>query len=350
MAKEFVATKVEGKGVLILSEMAGAAKEMSEAIIINPNDKESVAKALKEALMLGDEEKTQRIKKLQERLKRYNVERWTNDFIDNLSLIKNLQRELHTKRLTLDIKKQLIDDFQKSGKRLIILDYDGTLISFSDTPEKAKPDNEILGILDKLAQKPENEVVIISGRDREMLERWFGRFKLGLVAEHGAWIKEKGEAWRVIEPLKNDWKEDIRSILELHVDRTPGSFIEEKSFSLVWHYRKADPELGFIRAKELVDTLSHHIADTDLGVLEGNKVIEIKNVGINKGRSILNWIVKRKWDFFLAAGDDITDEDTFKSLPQSAYSIKIGVGASHAKFNLGSPTELRLILKALIKY
>ncbi|MDL1956815.1 MAG: bifunctional alpha,alpha-trehalose-phosphate synthase (UDP-forming)/trehalose-phosphatase [Candidatus Desulfofervidus auxilii] len=345
IAKEFVATKSDQTGVLILSEMAGAAKELGEAIIINPNNKEEMLNALKEALTMTEEEQKERNKIMQKRLKRYNVVKWANDFIDRLCYIKKMQQELCIRKLTSKIRKRLINDYLKSNKRLILLDYDGTLVPLVEKPENAKPDSELIVILKNLVQESKNEVVIISGRDKNTLEKWFGSLNLGLIAEHGVWIKDK--KWEMIEPLKNDWKEQIKPILELYVDRTPGSFIEEKEFSLVWHYRKSDPELAEIRARELKDALLHLTANLKLEVLEGSKVIEIKDAGINKGRAALRWIQKEKWDFILAIGDDRTDEDVFAVLPKSAYSIKVGLSASQAKFNVDSQEDIRKLLREL---
>ncbi len=93
----------------------------------------------------------------------------------------------------------------------------------------------------------------------------------------------------------------------------------------------------------------HFAASRELGLLEGSKVIEIKNIGINKGQAIRHWIPEKKWDFILAIGDDWTDEDVFTALPKSAYSIKVGLGPSQAKFNLNSVTDVRLLLKEFIK-
>ena len=190
-------------------------------------------------------------------------------------------------------------------------------------------------------------MVIISGRDRKTLDNWFGPFDVNLVGEHGVWIKERGEDWRLIEPLKNDWKEEIRPILELFTDRTPGSFIEEKEYSLVWHYRRANPELAAIRSRELKETLLDLTQNRDIGVLEGNKVIEVKKVGISKGKAALNWLEKENWDFILAIGDDWTDEDVFEVLPEKAYSVKVGFGFSRAAYRIESPEKVRELLGQL---
>ena len=354
IAKEFIATKSNGKGVLILSEMAGAAKELGEAIIVNPNDREEIVDSIKKALEMSDEEQKENNRIMQRRLQRYNVERWAKDFMEGLSYIKEVQQQFHSKKLTDKIKKNLINDYSKSNNRLLLLDYDGTLVPFASRPEKAKPDNELLTILKSLSLDTKNKVVIVSGRDKVILDKWFGKINAGLIAEHGAWIREEGKDWETIEPLQNNWKEKILPILEYYVDRTPGTFIEEKEFSLVWHYRRVDNKLASVRSIELKNDLLHFTANLNLDVLEGNKVIEIKKADINKGRAVLKWISgqntlrKKGWDFILSIGDDLTDEDVFAVLPESAYSIKVRLGPSRARFNLDSVKDVRLLIKELI--
>jgi trehalose 6-phosphate synthase/phosphatase len=347
IAKEFIATKTDHRGVLILSEMAGVSKELGEAIIVNPNNLEEIAQAIEEALTMPEEEQIERNKIMQKRLHRYNVVRWGTDFIDALSKVKKIQLELSVRKLTPETQKKLIRTYVESDNNIILLDYDGTLVPFAEKPQKAKPDDELLDILGALSQKAKNEVVIVSGRDRETLDKWFDNRSLSLIAEHGVWIKDRGKPWETIEPLRAEWKEKMRPILEWYEDRTPGSFIEEKDFSLVWHYRKADPELASMRARELKDELLQLTSNLNLGILEGSKVIEIKSVGIDKGRAALHWLSRRNWDFILAIGDDWTDEDLFEVLPDSAYSIKVGLSPSKAKFNLDSVKEVRVLIRDL---
>jgi trehalose 6-phosphate synthase/phosphatase len=210
------------------------------------------------------------------------------------------------------------------------------------------PGVKLRKLLEKSARKPGNEVVLISGRDKDAMERWFGDLDVGLVAEHGAWVKEKGEEWEAIDAVKSDWKKEIHPILEKWVDRTPGAFIEEKEFSLAWHYRRADSNLGELRAKELTKSLTSIAASLNLQVLEGSKVMEVKNSDIDKGRAAQRWVSRQDWDFILALGDDWTDEDTFKVLPTAAWSIKVGAGASVARFSLGCPNEAISLLTRMI--
>ena len=349
IAKEYIAAKNDGKGVLILSEMAGAAKELSEALIVNPNNMDKVADFINMALKMPEEEQIKRNKIMQKRLKRYNIEKWADDFIKNLSAIKEYDRELEDRKLTHSIQEKIIADFRSSSNRLILLDYDGTLTPFDPNPENAFPDSEVMSLLHGLTQNEKNEVIIISGRDKVTLETWFKDITIGLVAEHGVWIKEKTGTWELIEPLANYWKDEIRPVLENFMDRTPGSFIEEKDYSLVWHYRKSDSELANIRMKKMKETLAHVTKDLGLGVFDGNKVLEVKNERINKGLAALKWISLEKYDFMMAAGDDWTDEDIFKVLPEQAYSIKIGLAPSKAKFNVNYIKEFRSLLKKLIE-
>jgi len=349
IAKEFIATKADGNGVLILSEMAGAASELGEAIAVNPHNKQEIIDAIKEALEMSVEEQAERNRLMQNRLCRYTITRWAKDFLEALSDMKTTQAELAVGRLSQPIRERLVAEYAKSTKRLFLLDYDGTLVGFADRPEKAGPDEELWALLQALVAEPQNEVVIISGRDKETLSYWLGNTNSSLIAEHGAWIKAKNKDWQLIKPLRNDWKDTIRSILELYADRTPGSFVEEKDFSLVWHYRKADSELASLGIQELRDAILNLTENLDIGVFEGSKILEVKNIGISKGHAAERWLAKGKWDFILAAGDDYTDEDMFSILPESAYSIKVGHGISKARFNLDSVNELRELLEKLTK-
>ena len=349
IAKEFVATKTDGKGVLILSEMAGAASELGEAIAVNAHNKQEIIDAIKKALEMSVEEQAERNRLMQSRLCRYTVTRWANDFLEALSDVKKTQAELSVRKLAQPIKERLVSEYEKSSKRLFLLDYDGTLVGFADRPEQAGPDEKLSFLLQSLVKDARNEVVIVSGRDKDTLSSWLSNAEASLIAEHGAWIKTKDKDWEVIEPLRNDWKDTIRPILELYADRTPGSSVEEKDFSLVWHYRKADSELASLRIQELRDAVLNLTENLDIGVFEGSKILEVKNIGISKGHAVERWLAKGKWDFILAAGDDYTDEDMFSILPESAYSIKVGYGISKARFNLDSVNELRGLLEELIE-
>jgi trehalose 6-phosphate synthase/phosphatase len=347
IAKEYIATKTDGKGVLVLSEMAGAVEELREAIIVNPNSTEEIAEALKKALSMPEDEQIRRNRIMQERLRNYNIKVWADDFVNNLSQVKKNQKELSAKELSGEMKSKIVNDYLRSISRLIFLDYDGTLVPFAATPEAAKPDAELLTLVTSLAKDSKNEVVIISGRNKEALGEFFKSTNIGLVAEHGAWIRNERGRWTTTGDFNTDWKGIVKPILKRYKRRTPGALVEEKNFSLVWHYRRADPELASVRVAELKETLYFLTANLKVEVAEGNKIVEVKNAGINKGRAAMNWIGRKKWDFILAVGDDLTDEDLFRELPEHSYSIKVGLAPSRAKLRFKSQREVRPLLKSL---
>lgn len=347
VSKEYIATKLNKDGVLILSEMAGAAKELGEAIIINPNDIFEISESLKIAIEMPFDEKIERISIMQERLQNYNVNSWANEFINKMFLIKKEQSIIEAKILGAETKNTIIKNFFASKQKIIFLDYDGTLIGFKDQPSLAKPDSELLDILDKISKNA--ELVLLSGRDKQSLSKWFEHLKINLVAEHGVWIKEKDIDWHLLKPITSNWKKEIFNIFKLYTGRLPGSFIEEKDFSLVFHYRKADPEMASIRINELKEDLIYFTANIDIQVMDGKKALEVRNSGINKGTAGLYFLTKNNFDFILAIGDDITDEDLFKSLPKNACSIKVGIQPSVAKFNLFNFYNVRNLLKELAK-
>jgi trehalose 6-phosphate synthase/phosphatase len=347
IAKEFVAAKTSGRGVLILGEMTGAASELGEALIVNANNKASIVQAIKEALEMPALEQIERNRSMQERLRRYDVSRWSRDFLTALSAVRSTQEGLSVRKLSESTRQKLTDDYDRGRKRLLLLDYDGTLVGFRGKPADAGPDDELITLLRSLSDDPKNTVVIISGRDRQTLENWLGGLNVGLVAEHGAWIRRHGKNWSSPEPSANNWKDPIRPILELYSDRTPGSFVEEKDFSLVWHYRRADPEFAYIRGQELRNTLLNLTENLDVGVFEGSKILEIRSLGVNKGRAAELWMTGQNHDFLLAAGDDYTDEEMFSVMPNEAYSIKVGFSISKARFNVDTVDGIRTLLKAL---
>lgn len=348
VAKEYVATRKNEDGVLILGEMAGTAKELGEALIINPNDLQGTANALKDAITMPIDEQKRRMKIMRGRLERYDVKRWAHDFMDRISHIKEIQKQLISKGLSQSRRNKMLQSYARSKKALFLLDYDGTLMPFHERPEKVKPDKELKELLRSISGNSKNHLVVISGRDRKTLDRWVSNISDSLVAEHGVWIKEK-KSWETLEMLSDEWKDDIRPILEVFVDRTPGSFIEEKDFSLVWHFRKVDPALSIVRVGELKDVLLHITANLNVGVLEGNKVIEVKDTGINKGKAAMHLMSREKWDFILSIGDDWTDEDVYEVLPEWGYSIKVGFGPTKARFNLPSFREVRKLLREIIE-
>lgn len=349
VSKEYVASRTDNTGVLILSEMAGAAKELIDAIIVNPNNIGEVYNAMIQALNMPLEEQQRRMQAMKEVVSKFNIRHWVKIYMDRLNEIKQMQESMQAKHAGPVTGKLIENDYIKASDRAIFLDYDGTLVGFKTNIDQAFPDEDLINILEQLTSDPANHVVIVSGRKQQTLEDWFGTMPLDIIAEHGAWQKHKNGEWAKLPGLSGQWKQDIAPILETFVDRTPGSFIEEKSYSLVWHYRKVEEGLGELRANELMTTLRFIAADKGLQMLPGNKVIEIKNVEVNKGKVAYTWLENNNYDFIMALGDDQTDEDMFKVMPESAFTIKIGSNISSARFYLRDYIEVRQLLRSLIQ-
>lgn len=349
VAKEFIASKVNHKGVLILSEMAGATKELGEATLVNPNNIKGVSDAIYKALTMEQDEQYNAIMSMQKRIKRYDVFKWASEFINTLDKTSKKQEMNQARKVSDGLIKKIAKSFSKSEKRALFLDYDGTLQQFFDIPTDAKPDKELLELLELINTDAKTDLILISGRDKNTLNEWFGDKGFSLIAEHGVWKKERDGEWKERTQSHSNWKESIRPVLESYVDRTPGSLIEEKSHGLVWHYRRSDIELGALRALELTTDLTNLIFNQELEILEGSKVIEVKVAGINKGSAAIDYIQSTSYDFILAIGDDWTDEYLFKELPDDSVTIKVGTDRSEAKYYVDNFREVRGFLNKLLK-
>ncbi|MDZ7608536.1 MAG: bifunctional alpha,alpha-trehalose-phosphate synthase (UDP-forming)/trehalose-phosphatase [Cyclobacteriaceae bacterium] len=347
VCKEYIASKLEKTGVLILSEMAGASKELSDALLINPNNVSEMADAIYNALTMPEEAQIVHISLMQATLKRYNIHHWYGIFMNRLNHVINLQHSMETSRFDLMTRGIIFEKFKRAKKRLLFLDYDGTLIGFFTDPNAAKPDQALIQILKKLASDDRNKVIIISGRDKGTLDHWLGHLPINIVAEHGVWLRMKKGNWESMAHLQGAWKSEFKQVLETYVDRTPGSFIEEKDYSLVWHFRKVEAGLGELRSRELTSHLKYLTTGKNLNVLEGDMVVELKNADVNKGIAAQRWLGKRDAGFVMAIGDDWTDEDTFKAMPENSLTIKVGSTTSTAKYSLPSVKEVRELLKSL---
>jgi trehalose 6-phosphate synthase/phosphatase len=347
VAKEYVASRTKNKGVLVLSEMAGASKELIDAVIVNPNNIGDITRSIVSALNMPEEEQEARMRQMRNIVSRFNIFHWVKIYMEKLREVKDLQRSMQSRHVDASIGKSITRIYAEAARRLIFLDYDGTLVNFNSDINKASPDENLYKLLEALTADKANTIVLISGRDHQTMEKWFGQTGVHLIAEHGVWQKTYGKQWKSIRGLDDKWKEDIMPILNTYTDRTPGTFIEEKSFSLVWHYRKVPKDLGELRASELVNNLGYLTRDRGLQLLPGSKIIEVKNIEVNKGKATLHHLYKQDYDFIMAIGDDHTDEDTFKAMPDSAYTFKVGSTMSAARYYLRNTTEVREFLNRL---
>ena len=348
VAKEYLAVKEDLHGALVLSEMAGASRELHEALIVNPNSRTEVADALRRALEMPEGEQVRRNRLMRARLEQYDVRRWADHFLERLEESVALSRSLAVRILTRADRETIVAAYARTRKRLLLLDYDGTLAPFTPDPAQAIPSARAMALLKKLCASPSNHVVLISGRRKEDLSVWFDGLFMTLVSENGAWTRaaDKGE-WEATVALDVRWKDRIRPILERFEKRIPGSSIEEKETSLVWHYRRVDLNTGSIAARELIDTLTNLTANLELVVFIGNQSVEVRSSRVSKGAFYQSHLAGGSWDFILAMGDDWTDETLFSRLPGDSYSVRIGLSASTARFNVESTEDALALLERL---
>ena len=346
VAKEFIATRVKGDGVLILSEMAGASKELYESVLVNPFDLHQMADALLSAIQMPIEEQQKRNFRMQKRIQRYSVEHWAKEFMKALKTEHQSVEESSVIKINEKIEKSLIKKFKSADRRMIFLDYDGTLVGYNEKPELAIPNNFIYRTLEQLLEFPSTELAIVSGRDQGFLDQWFGHLPVTLVAEHGYYIKHKNQKWVGKEIQLKNWKEDLIPVMETFTDRTPGTFIEEKKNSLVWHYRKTDPELAAERTVELKTVLGSLISD-ELHLMDGDKIVEVVSGRYNKGTAVSEILGDKRSDFILCFGDDNTDEFMFNDLPAHAINVKVGKKNTQANYCIDKPHDVISLLNAL---
>jgi trehalose 6-phosphate synthase/phosphatase len=351
VAKEFVASRIDGDGVLVLSEFAGASWELPEALQVNPYDVEATGEACYRALRMEEAERRTRLRPLRARVASYDVHRWAATFLDQLESITHPHEARSAPAGLQAAERELTALLREREQLLALLDYDGTLVPYTATPELARPDAAVLELLEALASRPHTEVHVVSGRGREPLEEWLGGLAIHLHAEHGFWSRgPNGAGWAAVAEVSDTWREPALSFLREITARTPGSLIEVKSVALAWHYRLADPESGARRANELRLHLSQLLSNQPVEILAGHKVVEIRPYGIHKGRIVPPLPPERlARTSVLAMGDDRTDEDLFAALPPEAVSIKVGPGPTHARFRIDGVPAARSLLQSLVQ-
>ena len=351
VAKEFVASRTDRDGVLVLSEFTGAASELAEALHVNPFDISGTADVFAQALDMPEDERRFRMRALQRRVISYDVERWARAFLEGLERTPRIEDEGIGTQTSSAAVLRLVRCLRRASDLILLLDFDGTLVPFAPSPELAKPDPSLLRLLGGLAARPHTEVHVVSGRARETIQRWLGWLPIGLHVEHGTWSRLAGDAeWTCAEPPDLEWRPRVISILEDWASRTPGSFVEEKTACVAWHYRAADPEFGAHQARELHVHLRELLSNLPVEILSGEKIIEVRPYGAHKGRVVVRLLESAPRGATLAAfGDDVTDEDLFAALPPDGYAIHVGSGDSRASYRVAGVAEVRALLADLLK-
>lgn len=333
VAKEYLAAQTDKKGTLVLSETAGAAEELQDAIQVNPTKPRTLVTGLTRALNLPTQELKKRTGRMQRHLRTFTVQRWADTFMESLQKPRTL-KQLNTRAVDQAVTHEITDAYKKAKRRLLLLDYDGVLSSFVSDPAAATPSSQVIKLLKKLGDDPKNDVMIVSGRSKHDLGEWFGELPLALAAEHGALIRRKGgKNWHKSSSSEPGWQEPVTHLFEYYTSLTPGALVEQKEWAIVWHYRNATPyyaQKHLVALRRLLKPLAQQYG---LQVLDGHKVLEVRPSDVNKRRAAQEWLI-HDHDFMLCIGDDATDEDMFAALPPHAYSVKVGRGQTLARFRL----------------
>ncbi|MDQ6861012.1 MAG: bifunctional alpha,alpha-trehalose-phosphate synthase (UDP-forming)/trehalose-phosphatase [Verrucomicrobiota bacterium] len=349
VAKEYIACQRDNAGVLMLSEFAGAAEELSNALLVNPYDATAVAETLREALEMSEEEKRACNQPMRERVMKYDAQHWARSFIQQLTAAaetSHLPADEDPRNAATRVREAL-----EHGQRVaLFLDYDGTLRELEREPRAAKPTDEIRALLDQLRQRENVDLTLISGRTPQDLESWFGDSDIALIAEHGATIRARGsKEWEQSDrDVSYAWKEEIIELLRLYEQSTPGSFVEEKRTSLVWHHRKTDPEFGTWKANQLTHELGTIMANEPVKIRHGRKIVEVTSSEVSKGGAVRRLLHENDYAVVLCAGDDQTDESMFEIDAPNLLTIKVGAEPSRAKYRLRDPAAFRKFLRDAI--
>jgi trehalose 6-phosphate synthase/phosphatase len=345
VAKEYVASRVDGDGVLVLSEFAGAASELAEALVVNPYDVAAIAGALERALEMEEPERRRRMRRLREKVEARPVELWASSFLSTLRLEPTSLGPSDLRRRP-DQVTALGRDIAERPELVFALDYDGTLVPITSIPDAAAPDDELCQLLGELAACPGVKVAVVSGRTLDSLARFLGHLPIALVAEHGVWSRSWGGAWtRHVEESPHAWRAPVLAMLDEYCARTPGSFVEQKTVGLAWHYRNAERQLGAARARELRLNLVQILARQPASVLGGRKVVEVRPQEADKGLALKRLLAELPGgETVIAMGDDRSDEEIFRAAAASPYTFAASALPTHAHYRIDGPRAVRELL------
>ena len=341
------------RGVLLLSEFAGAAHVLPGALLVNPWDGAELADRLLQALALDASERLRRIDLMTERVEQLDCRHWAASFLRRLDRYSASGAPLLPRRLDEAAELGLAETLARGRRRTLLLDYDGTLREIVTHPVLAAPTLEVRELLADLAALPRMEVHVVSGRRRDTLEAWLGDLPIHLSAEHGAFARKPGGDWERVVEVDLSWLPAVEEILSSTAEDVPGTQIERKETSVAWHYREAEPEYGQWRARELLVALGQALSGAPAEVLSGHRVIEVRARDATKGGYVRH-LDPAPGRATVAAGDDLTDDDLFRALPTGSVAIQVGRPRLHRnggprlrRYSVDSPHDLRRALRRL---
>ncbi|KAF5176293.1 Trehalose-6-phosphate synthase [Thalictrum thalictroides] len=331
---EFVACQDSKKGVLILSEFAGAAQSLGAgAILVNPWNITEVASSIGYALNMPPEEREKRHHHNFMHVTTHTAQDWAETFVSELNdTIVEAQLRMRQVPPLLPVEVA-VQHYLGSRNRLLILGFNATLTEPVETPGRRGGDQikemelklhpELKEPLKILCNDPKTTVVVVSGSDRSVLDDNFREYNIWLAAENGMFLRPTKGEWMTTMPehLNMDWVDSVKHVFEYFTERTPRSHFELRETSLVWNYKYADVEFGRLQARDLLQHLwTGPISNAAVDVVQGSRSVEVRSVGVTKGAAvdrILGEIVHSRSiispiDYVLCIGHFLgKDEDIF---------------------------------------
>jgi trehalose 6-phosphate synthase/phosphatase len=314
-------------------------------MLVNPYDTTTVAQKLSEALAMSEEDRRACNQPMRDRVMKYDSRHWARSFIGQLKATAEASH-ITTEESAATAAEQLRAAFVGGQRIALFLDYDGTLREMEREPRAARPTPELYALLDQLRAQENVGLFLVSGRSHYDLEFFFPKPDFICVAEHGATVRREGQTtWEQWDrDITYGWKDEIRELLRLYEQSTPGSWVEEKRTSLVWHHRKTDPEFGTWKAHQLTHELGTMMANEPVKIRQGRKIVEVTSAEVSKAVAIRHLLHERHYDVVLCAGDDQTDESMFEIDEPHFISIKVGPEPSRARYRVHDPAAFRKFL------
>lgn len=244
---------------------------------------------------------------------------------------------------------QLASKIRAAGEVLLMCDYDGTLVPLAPHPNLARPGHRLLNLLRRLVMKPYLHMAVISGRGLYELRELLPVAGLYLAGLHGAHILTPDN--RVVNLIPSDkekipWAEIFKLAQKLTAG-LPGFYLENKGEAVAIHYRLAPPQTAAAVLHDFRRFMEPYRIFIEF--LEGNKVLEVRRRGINKGLAVTYFINKWPGALPVYMGDDKTDADAFAALPPNGLAVRVGnVLAIETPYFLPSAAETVELLANLV--
>ncbi len=341
VAKEYVASRVDGGGVLLLSEFTGAAKELRSAIQVNPFDTDGVKDGLRKALTQAPRQSRSAMRILRRQVLTHDVDRWAADFLAALEGARDEVAEARN-RLGPDVL-EAIAGVSLVPRLLVATDFDGTLAPIVDDPATARALPTTLESLRTLAGIPGTEAAVISGRSLDDLHAMLGDTgRIRLVGSHGA--ERAGQSGSPLSSTAAQRLARLHRALQAIVSEYPAVRLEPKPSGVAVHFRGADPDdAEAVNAAIISDPAQW----AGVSVLRGKMVLELSVVATDKGRALTELIHESHCSVTIFIGDDVTDEHAFTALSAGDVGVKVGAGETAAGLRLAGPGRVADLLMVL---